>query len=131
MTDVAEDKQPTLQPNVHIVAKATQAALAALPHIDGDAFSEEDSLSCTKSHLFISYLEHLAFLTLLRLNGESLASAIGKKLRWRLIELRMLLEKGIKPTEEQLNAQADLVKQAGSQSNGVCDLNSISDMAIR
>ena len=77
------------------------------------------SLLDVKNELLLSYLQHLVFLILVKLrnarnginsngNSESLDELVVKK----LVELRVYLEKGVRPVEEKLRYQIEKVLRA-------------------
>lgn len=75
------------------------------------------SLLDVKNELFLSYLQNLVFLIILKLRnrkhgssdaGENLDAAVVKK----LVELQVYLEKGVRPLEARLKYQIDKVLRA-------------------
>ena len=78
------------------------------------------SLLSTKNELFLSYLQHLTFLLILKL--DAYADAIKRNRTAnsdtdvanvkKLIELRIYLEKGVRPLESKLKYQIDKVLRA-------------------
>ncbi|KTW30458.1 uncharacterized protein T551_01741 [Pneumocystis jirovecii RU7] len=67
------------------------------------------SLLSLKSHLFLSYLHNLVFLILLKIRGESISEGKYVSIVERLIELRIILEKGVQPIETKLRYQIDKI----------------------
>ncbi|KAG4302477.1 hypothetical protein PCANB_001312 [Pneumocystis canis] len=65
------------------------------------------SLLSLKVHLFLSYLHNLVFLILLKIRGESISKGKYASIVERLVELRVILEKGIQPIELKLRYQID------------------------
>lgn len=117
------------------ITDALTAAKDAFPE-DTDSFvppTDGISLLDVKNDLLLSYLQHLVFLILLRLdNGsQSVASQLdlGKKVTKKLIELRAYLDRGVRPLEGRLRYQIDKVLRAAedadrstklkAQSNGI------------
>ncbi|KIV79815.1 hypothetical protein PV11_07360 [Exophiala sideris] len=79
-----------------------------LPPIEGI------SLLDVKNDLLLSYLQNLAFLTILKLrNGGDIGkSEMGSEVVKKLIELRVYLERGVRPLENKLKYQIDKVTRA-------------------
>ncbi|PHH49376.1 hypothetical protein CFIMG_007809RA00001 [Ceratocystis fimbriata CBS 114723] len=84
--------------------------------------NEGISLLDTKNELLLSYLQHLVFLVLAKTrnarrskeaNGESGAFEIGPIVE-KLAELRLYIEKGVRPLEDKLRYQIDKVLRAAS-----------------
>lgn len=73
------------------------------------------SLLNLKSELLLSYIHNLSFLLLLKLRGTSLKEGEGRKCVEKLAELRVLLEKGVKPIEGRLRYQIEKVVAAASE----------------
>jgi len=104
----------SLSSAVHSVPETT----AIVPPKDGI------SLFDTKNELLLSYLQNLVFLVIIKLrngthgsemNGTSNADTeyrIGDEVVKKLVELRVYLEKGIKPLEGRLKYQIDKVLRA-------------------
>jgi len=76
------------------------------------------SLLDLKNELFLSYLQNLTFLILVKLrhctngnNGESTKS-INDEVTRKLVELRLYIEKGVKPLEGKLKYQIDKMVKA-------------------
>ena len=98
------------------IADAFTSANDAFPE-DTDSFVppiDGISLLDVKNDLLLSYLQHLVFLILLRLqNGPVSAQAdLGKKVTKKLIELRAYLDRGVRPLEGRLRYQIDKVLRA-------------------
>jgi U3 small nucleolar ribonucleoprotein protein LCP5 len=84
------------------------------------------SLLNTKNELFLAYLEHLAFLLLLRIRHHSGDSTGGdsddlvklhKPAVEKLAELRLYLDKGVRPLENRLKYQIDQVLRASKEAS--------------
>ncbi|KAE9363909.1 hypothetical protein N431DRAFT_432052 [Stipitochalara longipes BDJ] len=84
------------------------------------------SLLDVKNELFLSYLQNLVFLIILKLrnrkpgnadNDEDLDGAVVKK----LVELQVYLEKGVRPLEARLKYQIDKVLRAADDAKRVED----------
>ncbi|KAG5519578.1 hypothetical protein PMAC_001733 [Pneumocystis sp. 'macacae'] len=67
------------------------------------------SLLSLKSHLFLSYLHNLVLLILVKIRGESISEGKYVSIVERLIELRIILEKGVHPIETKLRYQIDKI----------------------
>jgi U3 small nucleolar ribonucleoprotein protein LCP5 len=84
------------------------------------------SLLDVKNELFLSYLQNLVFLIILKLRnrkhgssdkGENLDTAVVKK----LVELQVYLEKGVRPLEARLKYQIDKVLRAADDAKRAKD----------
>ncbi|CAK7245398.1 MAG: hypothetical protein STHCBS139747_006979 [Sporothrix thermara] len=114
-----------LQKSVTSVSDATPKLSALAPPEDGL------SLLDVKNELLLSYLEHMIFLILLKLrsastknkNGDDDAAAelslsnsdLGKSVVKKLVELRLYLEKGVRPLEEKLRYQVEKALRAAEE----------------
>ncbi|KAI1617227.1 hypothetical protein EDD36DRAFT_430867 [Exophiala viscosa] len=79
-----------------------------LPPIEGI------SLLDVKNDLLLSYLQNLAFLAVLKLRngGDIEKSDMGSEVVKKLVELRVYLERGVRPLENKLKYQIDKVTRA-------------------
>lgn len=100
------------------ITDAFTAAKDAFPE-DADSFVppiDGISLLDVKNDLLLSYLQHLVFLILLRLQNESGSHSsqpdLGKSVIKKLIELRAYLDRGVRPLEGRLRYQIDKVLRA-------------------
>ncbi|KAM0325779.1 hypothetical protein ACHAQA_007081 [Verticillium albo-atrum] len=106
-----------------LLESLTQSLVSALdtaPKVAGIEQSENGiSLLDVKNELLLSYLQNLVFLILLKLrnarksdasddNGDDTTEPIVRK----LVELRLFLEKGVRPLEEKLRYQIDKILRA-------------------
>ncbi|CAK7211350.1 hypothetical protein SBRCBS47491_001094 [Sporothrix bragantina] len=110
-----------LQKSVTSVADATPKLSALTPPEDGL------SLLDVKNELLLSYLEHMIFLILLKLRGASSKSDdaaaelslsnsdLGQSVVKKLVELRLYLEKGVRPLEEKLRYQVEKALRAAEE----------------
>ncbi|KAK3324491.1 hypothetical protein B0T19DRAFT_231354 [Cercophora scortea] len=111
----------TLPALLDTLTKSLSSALEAAPKIKGLELSTDGlSLLDVKNELLLSYLQNLVFLILLKLRqarnggpvqklGEpNLDDLVVKK----LVELRLYLEKGVRPLEDKLRYQIDKVLRA-------------------
>lgn len=88
---------------------------------------EELTLLTTKNELFLSYIHNLVFLILVKLRHTSLngtetpekaeVEQINQKATEKLAELRLYIEKGIKPLEGRLKYQVDKVIRAAEEAS--------------
>ncbi|KAL2060849.1 hypothetical protein VTL71DRAFT_8901 [Oculimacula yallundae] len=101
----------TLQQALSSAAEAAKKLDAPIPPQDGI------SLLDVKNELFLSYLQNLVFLIILKLRNrrsgsededEELDNSVVKK----LVELQVYLEKGVRPLESRLKYQIDKVLRA-------------------
>ncbi len=102
----------TLQQAISSAAESSKNLHAPIPPKDGI------SLLDTKNELFLSYLQNLVFLIILKLRNrrssseneveEDLDTSVTKK----LVELQLYLEKGVRPLENRLKYQIDKVLRA-------------------
>jgi len=101
----------TLQQALSSAAESAQKLDAPIPPKDGI------SLLDVKNELFLSYLQNLVFLIILKLRNrrsgsededEELDNSVVKK----LVELQVYLEKGVRPLESRLKYQIDKVLRA-------------------
>ncbi|KAK4939071.1 hypothetical protein LTR10_020556 [Elasticomyces elasticus] len=95
---------------------ALESASSAFPE-DQQQFlppTEGISLLDVKNDLLLSYLQNLAFLTILKLRngGDIEKSEMGSEVVKKLVELRVYLERGVRPLENKLKYQIDKVTRA-------------------
>lgn len=90
-----------------------QSATAALPQDDILPPKEGISLLDVKNELLLSYLQNLVFLILLKLrarsSGESEQLHPQDEVVQKLVELRIYLEKGVRPLENRLKYNIDKI----------------------
>ncbi|ORY86111.1 hypothetical protein BCR37DRAFT_204969 [Protomyces lactucae-debilis] len=98
------------------IAAALEAAGKALPKAS-DVSSTKDGISLLnlKSHLLLSYLEHLVYYILLKSRAENLCDEEHKPVVDALIDLRVYLDRGVKPIEQKLKYQMDKVIRAAER----------------
>ncbi|EPE06744.1 u3 small nucleolar ribonucleoprotein lcp5 [Ophiostoma piceae UAMH 11346] len=112
----------SLRQSVASVAEATPKLSALTPPEDGL------SLLDVKNELLLSYLEHMVFLIVLKLRNASSAtgaesesdlslenSDLGQSVVKKLVELRLYLEKGVRPLEEKLRYQVEKALRAAEE----------------
>ena len=117
----------TLPALLDTLTKSLSSALETAPKLAGlEPVADGISLLDVKNELLLSYLQNLVFLILLKLrqarNGEqtpasddgtSLDDLVTKK----LVELRLYLEKGVRPLEDKLRYQIDKVLRAADDAD--------------
>jgi U3 small nucleolar ribonucleoprotein protein LCP5 len=114
----------TLQESISTAVLPTETAI--LPPQHGI------SLLDLKNELFLSYLQNLVFLILIKLrhatdsNNEPEKSVeLNEEATKKLVELRLYLEKGVKPLESRLKYQIDKVVRAADDTTAAATLASI------
>lgn len=132
MDGTIDDAKVTAAPQelLQTLTSSLQEASTALPNANTTADSGPSvipptnglSLLDTKSEIFLSYLQNLSFLTLLNVEsleqsgrsgeGEKVDGSLFDKTMFKLNELRVYLERGIKPLESRLKYQVDKVLNA-------------------
>lgn len=100
----------SLTASLNLAQQAAPEEASILPSSDGL------SLLTTKNELFLSYVQNLVFLILVKLRHQrddnSDVSSLNAAVVEKLAELRLLLEKGVKPLEGRLKYQVDKVIRA-------------------
>ncbi|CAK7562786.1 MAG: hypothetical protein SEPTF4163_000639 [Sporothrix epigloea] len=115
----------TLPQLLEVLQKSVTSVTDATPQLS-TLTPPEDGLSLldVKNELLLSYLEHMVFLILLKLRSSksdhaadlSLAkSELGQSVVKKLVELRLYLEKGVRPLEEKLRYQVDKALRAAEE----------------
>lgn len=100
-----------------LLASLTQSldsALEATPKLAGiEPPTDGVSLLNVKNELLLSYLQNLVFLILLKIrnarNENSLEESTPNEVVEKLVELRLYLEKGVRPLEDKLRFQLDKI----------------------
>jgi U3 small nucleolar ribonucleoprotein protein LCP5 len=101
---------------------ALESASSALPD-DGQQFlppADGISLLDIKNDLLLSYLQNLAFLVLFRLrHGDDVTGSDGLEsdVIGKLVDLRVYLERGVRPLENKLKYQIDKVVRAAEEAD--------------
>ncbi|KAF2005938.1 hypothetical protein P154DRAFT_518179 [Amniculicola lignicola CBS 123094] len=103
-----------------------ESATEALP-ADGTLPPKEGiSLLNVKNDLLLSYVQNLVFLILLKLrsraqsnsgDADSKATTIDEEVTMKLVELRVYLEKGVRPLENRLKYQIDQIVRAADDAS--------------
>src|SRR5271170_422460 len=94
---------------------------SAFPSGEGSLLPPADGISLldTKNEILLSYLHNLVFLIILRLRhaGETQSDSpkLGADAVKKLVELRVYLEKGVRPLEGKLKYQIDKVLRAAEE----------------
>ncbi|MCJ1275363.1 hypothetical protein MMC21_003166 [Puttea exsequens] len=124
-TDTLHTLLNSLNTSLSSASKSLPTSVTLAPPSDGI------SLLDTKNELLLSYLHNLVFLILIKLRSQkenandSADDALGGEARKKLVELRVYLEKGIRPLEGKLKYQIDKLVLAATDatnkpaSNGV------------
>jgi U3 small nucleolar ribonucleoprotein protein LCP5 len=114
----------TLQESISTAVLPTETAV--LPPQNGI------SLLDLKNELFLSYLQNLVFLILIKLrhatdstNEPEKSLELNEEATKKLVELRLYLEKGVKPLEGRLKYQIDKVVRAADDTTAAATLASI------
>ena len=111
----------TLPALLDTLTKSLSSALEAAPKVAGVELSKDGiSLLDVKNDLLLSYLQNLVFLILLKLRQSKTGSpaldadetSLDDLVVKKLIELRVYLEKGVRPLEDKLRYQIDKVLRA-------------------
>jgi len=106
------------------LSQSLSSALEAAPKLaDVDPPKDGLSLLDVKNELLLSYLQNLVFLILVKLRQSKNAKANGKEDHdlndvavKKLVELRLYLEKGVRPLEDKLRYQIEKVLRAADDS---------------
>ncbi|EOO01207.1 putative sas10 utp3 c1d family protein [Phaeoacremonium minimum UCRPA7] len=111
----------TLPGLLDTLSQSLSSALEATPKLSGIE-PQKDGLSLldVKNELLLSYLQNLVFLILLKIrqsrNGNSgnadSSSSLDDAVVKKLVELRLYLEKGVRPLEDKLRYQIEKVLRA-------------------
>lgn len=121
--------QTSLPALLHSLSQSLNSALEATPKLATIEHNKDGvSLLDVKNELLLSYLQNLVFLILLKIrnakSGQSssdsdeddkddLSDTVVKK----LVELRLYLEKGVRPLEEKLRFQLDKILRAADNAD--------------
>lgn len=115
LTMAAQTSLPAL---LSSLSQSLDSAIEATPKLSGIEPPQNGvSLLDVKNELLLSYLQNLAFLILLKIRNSAksdkeedtdLSDAVVEK----LVELRLYLEKGVRPLEDKLRFQLDKILRA-------------------
>lgn len=113
----------TLPALLTTLTESLTSAASSLPSITKLAPPAEGiSLLDTKNELLLSYLHNLVFLILLKLRNQSPSSPAEDSsphdsVTQKLVELRIYIEKGVRPLESRLKYQLDKLLLAASEAS--------------
>lgn len=93
------------------LTSALTSTRLAIPS-DPSASTEGISLLDVKNDLLLSYLQNLAFLVVIRLRHDSGDDTVRSEVIKKLVEVRVYLERGVRPLEGKLKYQIDKVVRA-------------------
>ncbi|KAI9867610.1 MAG: hypothetical protein M1813_008410 [Trichoglossum hirsutum] len=120
---IADSSLPSL---LSVLTSSLHSAVSSVPD-ETTILPPKDGISLldTKNELLLSYLQNLVFLILVKLRNGSLLepqangdgeggmdSGLGAEVVKKLVELRVYLEKGVRPIEGRLRYQIDKVLRA-------------------
>lgn len=103
---MADSDASLLLSTIQLALQQSKASLQDLKLLPVD---KGISLLSLKSHLFLSYLHNLVLLILVKVHGQSISQGKYATIVERLVELRVILEKGVQPIETKLRYQIDKV----------------------
>jgi U3 small nucleolar ribonucleoprotein protein LCP5 len=101
---------------------ALQSATAALPDSSDSFLPPNDGITLldVKNDLLLSYLQNLVFLVIIKLRHRDSAThtddTISEVIR-KLVDLRVYLERGVRPLENKLKYQIDKVVRAAEEAD--------------
>jgi len=116
----------TLPALLDSLTNSLNSALEAAPKIAGiDEIEHGVSLLDVKNELLLSYLQNLVFLILIKIrnakNGDSdsneTSTEITDDIVKKLVELRLYLDKGVRPLEERLRFQIDKIIRTADETD--------------
>ncbi|KIX99743.1 uncharacterized protein Z520_04379 [Fonsecaea multimorphosa CBS 102226] len=101
---------------------ALQSAAAAFPEAEQQLLPPAEGISLLdiKNDLLLSYIQNLAFLVIIKLrNGytEDSSADLVSEVTKHLVELRVYLERGVRPLESKLKYQIDKVVRAAEEAD--------------
>ncbi|KAK3170689.1 hypothetical protein OEA41_002771 [Lepraria neglecta] len=112
----------TLTDSLNLASSSIPDATSLAPPIEGI------SLLDTKNELLLSYLHNLVFLIILKLRNQSLSNStngdyepspepLNGAVTKKLVELKVYIEKGVRPLESRLKYQLDKLLLAASEAS--------------
>ncbi|OAP56424.1 hypothetical protein AYL99_09603 [Fonsecaea erecta] len=115
----AEDTDGSMFPTL---ITALQAAASALPEAEQQLLPPTDGISLldVKNDLLLSYIQNLAFLVIIKLrNGSTgaLSADLVSEVTKHLVDLRVYMERGVRPLESKLKYQVDKVVRAAEEAD--------------
>ncbi|KIW24093.1 uncharacterized protein PV07_09827 [Cladophialophora immunda] len=101
---------------------ALQSAASAFPETEQQLLPPADGISLLdiKNDLLLSYIQNLAFLVIIKLrNGYAgdASTELASEVTKQLVDLRVHLERGVRPLESKLKYQIDKVVRAAEESD--------------
>ncbi|KAI1185542.1 U3 small nucleolar ribonucleoprotein lcp5-like protein [Nemania serpens] len=109
----------TLPALLETLTASLSSTIEAVPKLAGiDETGDGVSLLDVKNELLLSYLQNLVFLILIKIRNAKSADAgkdsaeISDAVVKKLVELRLYLDKGVRPLEERLRFQLDKIIRA-------------------
>ncbi|KAF2445614.1 hypothetical protein P171DRAFT_431009 [Karstenula rhodostoma CBS 690.94] len=104
----------SLEALLSTLTTSIQSATEAIPKDDVLPPKEGISLLDVKNELLLSYLQNLVFLIVLKLRARKEEQELGPQdeVVQKLVELRVYLEKGVRPLENRLKYQIDRIIRA-------------------
>lgn len=119
------------------LTEALESAATAFPVDEQNFFPPSDGISLLdiKNDLLLSYLQNLVFLILLRLRNSQVESvaintALNDEVIRKLIELRVYIDRGVRPLEGRLRYQIDKVLRAAEETERAAALKTKSSKKI-
>lgn len=119
-----------IAPMMRTISTSLSNAKTSLPTTDSISQTKDGiSLLSLKSHLLLSYLQHTTFYIFLKLRGARIDEGEYRKVVERLIDLRVYLDKGVKPIEAKLRYQIDKVIRASERLDREGQMKDLDDNA--
>ncbi|RYP11177.1 hypothetical protein DL765_007864 [Monosporascus sp. GIB2] len=122
--------QTSLPALLDSLSHSLNSALEAIPKLAGIIEPTKDGVSLldVKNELLLSYLQNLVFLILIKIrnaknrtsdpdNSDGESPDLSDTVVKRLVELRLYLDKGIRPLEEKLRFQLDKILRAADNAD--------------
>jgi len=108
------------------LSTSLQSAVEALPQNEINPPNDGISLLDVKNELLLTYLQNLAFLISLKLRSRSndRAKEIQDDVVKKLVEMRVYLEKGVRPLENRLKYQIDRITRVADDATRKTTSNS-------
>ncbi|KAK5064760.1 hypothetical protein LTR84_000594 [Exophiala bonariae] len=102
---------------VGLLSNLTSALNLARSAIPSDSSTSSDGISLldVKNDLLLSYLQNLAFLVIIRLRHDPSDDRVRNEVIKKLVEVRVYLERGVRPLEGKLKYQIDKVVRAADE----------------
>lgn len=119
---------PTLPALLTTLTDSLTSATSSLPSTTNlTPPAEGISLLDTKNELLLSYLHNLVFLIILKLRNQSPSTPaeetpLNDAVTQKLVELRIYIEKGVRPLESRLKYQLDKLLLAASEASSIASI---------